>query len=241
MTRHPLGVHCSIGDASDFLALSHHHYRPSLPATCVHTLTARHRASPDPVGVLLVSMPVLNATWRDVVFPREGNLQPTPRYRSGDRRADAHLLNQEVRTISRLVVDPRFRGLGIGAGLVRQYLAAPLTIVTEAAAAMGACLPFFTAAGMTEYTLPPPPDDLRLADTLAHLRVRPWMLGDPSRLPENILGSPLLERELRRWAQASRGRRGLIGQGIVAMLRVASRVFFPPRVYVAVSKGGSAR
>lgn len=66
-------------------------------------------------GVLLLSLPVLNARWRAVAWPV---LFADIGKREAARRANAH-----VRTISRVVVDPRFRGRGIGSALVRRVIA----------------------------------------------------------------------------------------------------------------------
>ena len=66
-------------------------------------------------GVLLLSLPVLNARWRAVAWPE---LFADIGKREAARRANAH-----VRTISRVVVDPRFRGRGIGSALVRRVIA----------------------------------------------------------------------------------------------------------------------
>lgn len=216
------------GGVDDYLALSHHHYHPEPPATTARVLIASERGSHQLLGVLTVSMPVLNASWREVTFPG--------RYRTSDRRADAKLLNTEVRTISRVIVDPRFRGLGIGTRLVRSYLHAPLTAVTEALAAMGAFSRFFQAAGMI--ALPPihAPRDLRLMDALASLRIAPWMLAAPKLIPDDKLISPLLSRELRRWAQGSRATRRLVGAPNSEVLRRAAGIFHPPAAFIAVRR-----
>jgi hypothetical protein len=226
MRTSPLRITFRDGGLSDYAALSHHHYLPAPPATCVRVLAARAGATNETIGVLLVSMPVLNAAWREVLFPG--------RYRTGDRRADARRLNAEVRTISRVVVDPRYRGLGVGTSLVRRYLRAPLTPVTEAVASMGAFSGFFRAAGMRELHPPGSQRDRRLMDALASLRIDPWRLAAPGTLPASVRESALLARELRRWAQASRATRRAAQDGIESLLRRAAPVFHPPSIFVAV-------
>lgn len=61
------------------------------------------------------------------------------------------LLNAEVRCISRVIVHPSFRGLGIGVGLVRHALDTATTPYTEAIAAMGWVHPLFEKAGMEAF------------------------------------------------------------------------------------------
>lgn len=75
--------------------------RPSIGPTAVDR--------PPPLGVLVVSMPVLNSRLRPLAWPS--------RYRTGDRRADARRINRELRTLSRVIVDPRVRGIGLATRL----------------------------------------------------------------------------------------------------------------------------
>jgi N-acetylglutamate synthase-like GNAT family acetyltransferase len=58
-------------------------------------------------------------------------------------------VNRHVRTISRVIVHPQFRALGIASQLVRRILQDCPTRYVEAVAAMGAVHPFFERAGMT--------------------------------------------------------------------------------------------
>lgn len=186
----PIPVRIEPGTRADHDALAHLHYRAARPATIVHTLRAV-RTTPDardlPAGVLTVSMPVLNAVWRQQAWPN--------RYTNADRRATARRLNAELRCISRVIVEPRSRGLGIASQLVRAYLANPITPATEAVAAMGAVSPFFRTAGMTEYHLPRPAHDARLSDALEHAALESADLIRPDFTP-----TPFLTHELTRWA-----------------------------------------
>lgn len=219
------------GAADDLSSLARYHYHSGNPATRARMITAfdhvegRRARLSRPVGVLVVSYPVLNAAWREQPFPG--------RYHTRDRRADAKRLNAEVRTISRVIVEPRYRGIGIGAALVKRYLDNPLTPITEAVAAMGMFTGFFRAAGMIAYTVCPTPRDVRLADAVATLGIEPWMLADPELIPARIVASPLLTRELHRWAKGVP--RHLDGAaGNMRLLRIAARVFHPPTAFVAV-------
>ncbi|MEO6436540.1 MAG: GNAT family N-acetyltransferase, partial [Tepidisphaeraceae bacterium] len=53
-----------------------------------------------------------------------------------------------VRAISRVIVHPQFRGLGVASGLVRRVLLDCPTRYVEATAAMGEVHPFFEKGGM---------------------------------------------------------------------------------------------
>ena len=112
------------------------------------------------VAVLVESLPSLSCRMRDWATHDRygGHLPPRPR---------AMLLNAELRCISRVVVDPRWRGLGLAVRLVRDALASPTTPLTEAIAAMGRVNPFFERAGMTAYPRPTHAHDDRLIAALA--------------------------------------------------------------------------
>ena len=90
------------------------------------------------VAVAVLSYPTIRST------PRERTLglrDATPRER-------AAFVNAHVRTVSRVVVHPQFRGLGLASELVRKLIDVCPTRYAEAAAVMAHVHPFFAAAGM---------------------------------------------------------------------------------------------
>ncbi len=210
------GIQLRTGTAQDFAALAGHHYRAARPATMMRVF-ALHDPAPavadrfygraDPngraVAVLVESLPALSCLLRDAALGGRYNALPA--------RQRARLLNAEVRCISRVIVDPRYRGLGLAVRLVRHALATATTPYTEALAAMGTASPFFEKAGMSAYERPPHPHDERLAAALAAcglsthalLRADTW---------EGVLGAvepgrhAWLTRELARWYRSAVGR-----------------------------------
>lgn len=215
-------VRIESGTIADYRALSSYHYLGGKPATVCRVLRAVRTTAHGELlaGVLVVSMPTLNGVWRRQAWPG--------RYEGGCKRAAARRMNEELRCISRVIVEPRSRGLGVASALVRAYLAAPMSPATEAIAAMGGVSPFFRAAGMTEYHLPRPAHDARLSDALAHRGLGLFDLLDvPSRR------DALIARELSRWGQHARIRitevDPLPAIARHAVCRLASR----PRAYAA--------
>lgn len=209
------------GTMRDYDALAVFHYRAGPPATVARgrrgapaVLRARDAEAGALAGVLVVSMPTLNGLWRDLAWPG--------RYSTGDKRRDAARVNAELRCISRVVVDPRWRGLGVARGLVRAYLDRPLTPATEALAAIGGVCPFFERAGMTPYLLPPAPHDARLLDALWACGVEPWSLLDSAIARRTLERRPWLERELRAWARGSPTTRRHAGADAAALARLAA-------------------
>lgn len=189
-------IEIEIGTIDDYHCLQHHHYRSGLPATIVRVLRAT-RHVPESIepsghllaGVLCVSMPTLNSAWRPRAWPGVFN--------TVSKSTNARRLNADLRTISRVIVEPRSRGLGVATKLVRTYLQSPLTTGTDAVAAMGCVCPFFEQAGMTAYTIHPDPTDARLLDALYHCDYTPQQL-----LHADLHPGSLLERELITWGKA---------------------------------------
>lgn len=207
-----------LGCRADYLALKPHHYRPGNPATMMRVLVMEDAAAtpadrylgrvpvPRPIAVLTESLPVLSCQLRDAALDgRYGHLRPKPR---------SALLNQELRCISRVIIDPRWRGLGLAVRLVRNALATATTRYTEALAVMGRVSPFFERAGMTAYERPPLPTDERALAALRYAGVEPHALAMPTTLEARIdrlapTERAMLIRELTRWYRTAGGRSAL--------------------------------
>lgn len=229
------------GDITDYNALKEHHYRADRPATLTRVLAIRHTersamdrfthtpATPRTVAVLTESLPSLSCKMRNFALnDRYGTwLEPGPR---------ARLLNSEVRVISRVVVHPTWRGMGLAVRLVRAALADPTTIYTEALAAMGSVNPFFERAGMTAYHRPPHAFDTRLIDAMHSAGLSPHDLADPDRLLATIASFPSSKRdwfhkELHRWYRQNGGRNTVHSTDPAEHLRTARRKLMLEPVY----------
>jgi ABC-type lipoprotein export system ATPase subunit/GNAT superfamily N-acetyltransferase len=211
------------GTQADMDALLPHHYIAGRPATRVGFLRAYDETFDNLAGVLVVSMPTLCGVWRSQAWPG--------RYAGRDRKSATRRINTELRCISRVIIDPRYRGLGLATRLVRTYLDHPLTPATEAVAAMGRICPFFERAGMTAYRVPMHAADARLADAIEAARFEPWMLADPGRA-QGLLAHPLVAAELYRWARARR----IVEQSDQTLCRMAgARLSIESMAYGAVT------
>jgi GNAT superfamily N-acetyltransferase len=249
------------GGIADYALLAEHHYRAGRPATATRVwravwmgLSDGEIADPDfgelastelvevnraegiglgrrVVGVLVESMPMLRCRQRDAAMGG--------RYASiGCARQRAKLINAELRCISRVVVHPQFRGLGLAVRLVRHALATATTPLTEALAAMGRVHPFFEKAGMTAYPRPAHACDARLADAMASIGVDRATLMRPDAARQTIgqlpdLRQRWIERELRRWRQHTDRGKAKDGDDVAANLHAArQRLFCEPVYYV---------
>lgn len=195
----PAGLEIRDGTSRDLAALSMFHYRSSHPAGIDRVLAMVDRALPSgspPVGVLVAAYPALWSTWRWQVWPAH--------FSRGNLSADAKALNARLRMISRVIVDPRYRGCGAAVALVRTYLDRPATPLTASIAAMGHCCPFFAAAGMHAHHLAPSPRNVELSSVFEHLGIDPWRLVH---IPyaRSVVRQRRAADALRRWHSAQRG------------------------------------
>lgn len=241
MKRHPAdALALERGTIHDYDALARFHYKAARPATHVHVLVLRapptRRAEPffpDPAAVLVVSMPTLNGRWREHHLP---GLPPARD--SAGKRERTRWLNANLRCISRVVVEPRFRGLGLARRLVAAYLRRPRTRCTEAVATMGAYCPFFQAAGMTPVEFPRARHDARLLALLERAGL------DTADLPRFArTGRPRhaerLGHELRAWARASRRTARRADAPIHELAILAARTLTAqPMAFVHVARAG---
>lgn len=238
MSALPPGVYIEVGTIADLRAMSRWHYRAGRPGPVVRVLVARRRVAGEDrnehrnehrdelLGVLAVSMPTLNGRWRARAFGGALGAPTTIEGSTGlDKRAAAIELNASVRCISRVVVDPRWRGCGLATALVRAYLRDPLTPCTESVAAMGAFSGFFVSAGMRAVELEPSPRDARLLAALSSAGIEAWRLAHArgavaalSARQRRTLGA-----RARTWARSSRATRRRAGEALHVLLALASR------------------
>ncbi|MEM7755801.1 MAG: GNAT family N-acetyltransferase [Planctomycetota bacterium] len=193
--RPALTIAVERGAITDFDALESLHYRAGRPATWSRVLRAVG-AGGELAGVLVLSYPVLNAAWRESAWPG--------RYRTGLKRADARRVNRELRCISRVVVEPRYRGLGVARKLVEAAMASSETPALEAVAAMGPISPFFERAGMVAVPIERRAADWRLLDALDAAGIvqdgAHWRLADGT-VQDAMVGDVFVRAELKRWGR----------------------------------------
>ena len=165
----------------------------------------RLRVDPQrPVGVIVYAMPLPNVALR--------NRATNNRYVGlASREMSLRLLNREMRCISRVVIHPQYRGIGLAQYLVRETLGLADTPLVEAMASMGRVNPFFAKAGMAQYDGPRSPASERLQAVFGHIGIDPNRIHDAALLLEamgelSAREQLFLERELQRFAQAQNRR-----------------------------------
>ncbi len=133
------------GCLDDYKQLAKYHYRSSKLRcfAAIFKMLARIGNRKIPVGVIVYSMPTAGLELRNVAL---GNI-----FSGFDRSTQLALINKNIRRISRVVIEPRFRSLGLASRLVRETLPMLQMPVIEALAVMGKVNPFFEKAGMTRF------------------------------------------------------------------------------------------
>jgi GNAT superfamily N-acetyltransferase len=142
------------GEPRDYRALESFHYLGGRPATwagvwVVRFASQNYQSQPDVrpapiVGVGVLSYPVPTCVAREHHFHLRG--------RSYGQRL--RFANRYLRTISRVVVHPRFRSIGLASALVRCICNECPTRYVEALAVMGDTHPLFESGGMTRVGYP---------------------------------------------------------------------------------------
>jgi hypothetical protein len=126
------------------------------------------------------------------------------------RTAAGYPVNRELRIISRVVLAPNWRGLGLASRLVAETLHLAGTPYVEALAAMGEMHPMFQRAGMTAYPQRPAPQGERLRAALEAAgidRAARRRGADLGRAIDALPAGPrrLVGQEVERWARSYLG------------------------------------
>jgi hypothetical protein len=128
-------------------------------------------------GVIVYAMPTGGCSTRSAAMPFLAGL---------DRRTRLNLLNKNVRTISRVIIEPRFRSLGLAVRLVRETMLLMNVRFIEALAVMGQVNPFFEKAGMTRMSSPPSAACVRLVEAFDAIGIGEGGLIDPQLVQEKL-------------------------------------------------------
>jgi len=137
------------GDLKDYDVLSRYHYRDSrlVAFDKIYALRSGRVGlrwkDKGTVGVIVYTMPMPGLELRGAAT---GGI-----FRGFDRVTRLSLINKNIRSIGRVIIAPRFRGLGLATRLVRETMAKMEFPIIESLAVMGHINPFFEKAGMKRY------------------------------------------------------------------------------------------
>jgi len=97
------------------------------------------------VGVIVYAMPTAGCQMRSAAIPVLSGFSGL------DKSSRLKLINKNIRTISRVIIEPRFRSLGLAVRLVKETMPIMNVPFVEVLAVMGRANPFFEKGGMTRY------------------------------------------------------------------------------------------
>ncbi len=150
------------GTKADYKVLSQFHYRASRLPPSRKIFTIKRKS--ELCGVIVYSNPSPMCFGRAKVW--KGNI---------------HQLNAEVSLISRVVVHPKYRSIGLGAKLIAETLSQAPTPCVEAVAVMAKYNPFFERAGMQKVAESKPSTHVsRALQELEQLGFDPVMMASAS-------------------------------------------------------------
>jgi len=131
------------GSFDDYKKLSRFHYRSKSEESESLWLKDCYKllCNDELIGVIVYSRSYLNLKPRNMVFGERYVYTPGDLLR-------ARLVNEEIARISRVIIHPKFRGIGLGAFLVRKTMPKVNAKVIEVLAVMAKYNPFFEKSGM---------------------------------------------------------------------------------------------
>jgi hypothetical protein len=191
------------GCRDDYEKLAHYHYRDSKLGsyTAMFALKSAQsdRLRRQTVGVIVYKMPTPGAELRNVAT---GGL-----FTGFDRSTQLVLLNKNIRCINRVIIEPRFRSLGLASRLVRETMPKINVPIIEAMAVMGLVNPFFEKAGMKAFTGKIQARCVRLVEALSMVGIERQELIDPQKVQRELDRLPaasaeFIELEIYRFLQS---------------------------------------
>jgi len=199
-------------DIEDYKALADYHYRDKRlgPFSAIFALrpsdSLRGLFGARTVGVIVYRMPSPALELRNIAT---GGI-----FTGLDRATQFALVNKNIRCISRVIIEPRFRSLGLAARLVRETMPKVNVPIVEAMAVMGLVNPFFEKAGMQPYAGPLPARSAELIEAFSLVGIEQHHLIDPAYVYGQLgqLTWPkadFIEGRIRRFLQSYGGHRDM--------------------------------
>ena len=216
------------GCLDDYKRLARYHYRGSHPGPASAIFALRRAGCKTPVGVIVYSTAPAVLELRNVAT---GNV-----FAGLDRSTQLALINANIRRISRVVIEPRFRGVGLASRLVRETMPMVNVPVVEAVAVMGWVNPFFEKAGMKSYKAQPSVAGVQFIEALSVIGVEQTEMLDPERLQHKFekLGdcqTKFIEQQIRHFLK-SHGRRRDMLPGIERTRYILTKLTARPVYYI---------
>ena len=210
----------------DYKKLAHYHYRDG-KLTAYAAIFAL-RFGDETVGVIVYAMPSAGLELRNVAAD---NL-----FTGFDKRTHLALINNNIRRISRVIIEPRFRSLGLATRLVRETMPQVNVPIVEAIAVMGLVNPFFEKAGMKAYRAKMPARCVQLGEALSMVGIEKDLLIDPQKAQRRLsqlqgAEAEFIKLQIRKFLQ-SYGKRRQMQTGLERTIYTLSKLTLRPVYYI---------
>jgi hypothetical protein len=152
------------GDWADYKGLARYHYRDEQPAGVKAIFSVKpgrrlHSSGSKAMGVIVYTMPVPRMEQRNAAT---GDL-----FKGFDRQTQLALINRNIRCISRVIIEPRLRGIGLATRLVRETMPLMNVPIIEALGVMPLVNPFLEKAGMKAFAPRIRPEQVELIEAFS--------------------------------------------------------------------------
>lgn len=200
------------GNYADFKMLKDYHYieYPPVAPDQIYKIRGTKETDesfPDPMAVIVFSMPIVNLHGRTTAT--SGYFRK-PRTDIGKLR----LVNKKIRYISRIIVDPRFRKLGLATWILKDTLSRQTVPIVETLTPIDFTNKVFQREGFKLYNNPSPDWYTRFTDALQNVQVKLDTLNCPPAVHFRIAHLPptkkgFIENEILSFIQHFRHRKGM--------------------------------
>ncbi len=221
------------GDMSDYRVLAAYHYRQGRPVGIKAVYTVRPKRALGslgrrPAGVIVYAMPNPRLELRTIAT--------CGAFHGLDRQTELQLLNRHVRCLARVVIEPRFRGIGLAVRLVRETMPRLNVPIIEALGVMPLVNPFLERAGMQYFEPRVPVEHVELIEALSAVGIEEDDLVDPERVQQGLdrleaAARRFIENRIQRFLK-SHGTRRTMRAGLERTRYVLSRLTHRPAYYV---------
>jgi GNAT superfamily N-acetyltransferase len=221
------------GDMSDYRQLAAYHYRDGRPVGIKAVYAIRPKRAfgalgRRPAGVAVYAMPNPRIELR--------GLATDGAFEGLDRQTELQLLNRHVRCLARVVIEPRFRGIGLAVRLVRETMPRLNVPIIEALGVMPLVNPFLERAGMRCFEPRLPVEHLELLEAFSAVGIEEDDLIDFERVQQGLdrLGAAaraFIEVRLRHFLK-SHGSRRTMPEGLARTRYILGRLTHRPAYYI---------
>jgi hypothetical protein len=216
------------GCLDEYRWLARYHYCGSHPGPASAIFALNRPGCNIPVGVIVYSNAPVVLELRNIAT---GHI-----FAGLDRSTQLELINASIRRISRVIIEPRFRGLGLAERLVRETMPIVNVPIVEALAVMGWINPLFERAGMKAYKAQPSAATVQFIEAMSIVGIEQAELIHPVRVQHKLdrLGdceAQFIEHQIRHFLK-NHGRRRDMPPGLERTRYILTKLTARPVYYI---------